>query len=349
MLSENNLLLSVIIPTLNRSKLLFALLDSLALQEPVSFAWEILVVDNASSDNTSAVVQNKISQTPVPLRYVYEPMPGLHQGRHRGTREARGEVIAFLDDDTVLTPQWISGVELILSKQADAVVSRILPKWEAPPPEWLTNLFNGGTLGLLTLLDLGDDPRPIDPNFVWGASFFIRRSLVFELGGFHPDGMPPELLRYRGDGETGFFRKFKAQGYRAWYDPRSVTYHKVSRKRMTIEYLKQRSYNQGISDSYSQIRKAAGLGVGQVSNPGGINRISLNSFARRVKEMSFADSLKWLSNRVQGVRRRLLPTMSNKIRHQLYAAYRAGWKFHQSAVQADPELLDFVLKNSYLE
>jgi glucosyl-dolichyl phosphate glucuronosyltransferase len=343
------MLLSVIIPTLNRSKLLSDLLDSLAVQEPVSFTWEILVVDNASSDDTKAVVQKIIPLMPVPLRYVYESKPGLHQGRHRGARESNGELIAYLDDDMVLAPGWISGLELLLSKQADVVVSRILPKWEAPPPEWITDLFDGGTFGLLGLLDLGNEPRQIDPLTVWGGGCFIRRSLVFKLGGFHPDGMPPELLRYRGDGETGFFRKFKAQGYRAWYDPRSVTYHRISQKRMTIEYLTQRSYNQGISGSYSQIRKAAGLGVAQVSSPGGINRISLYHFGRWVREISFADSLKWLSNRVQGVCRRLLPTKKNKIKRQLYAANRAGWKFHQSAVLADPELFDYVLKDSYLE
>ena len=200
------MLLSVIIPTRNRSKYLSALLDSLFLQEAGSFAWEILVVDNASTDYTHDVAQEKIRHSSIPLRYVYEPKPGLHQGRHRGTREADGELIAFLDDDTVLTPEWISGVDLILSKKADAVVSRIIPKWEESPPKWLTSLIADGRLSLLTLLDLGDEPKQIDPLLVWGASFFIRRSLVYELGGFHPDGMPPELLRYRGDGELGFFR-----------------------------------------------------------------------------------------------------------------------------------------------
>lgn len=167
---------------------------------------------------------------------------------------------------------------------------------------------------------------------------------MFELGGFHPDGMPPELLRFKGDDESGFFQKFKQQGFSAWYNPRSVAYHRESQKRMTFEYLKQRSYNQGIPDSYSQICIAAGLDVIRVSSSGGIKQKSLVSFAQRKRKMSFADRLEWLSNRIQGIRRRLLPTRSGKIRHQLYAANRAGREFHQSVVQADPELLAFILK-----
>jgi glucosyl-dolichyl phosphate glucuronosyltransferase len=344
-----NCLLSVIIPTLNRSKSLLTLLDSLALQKQVPFGWEILVVDNGSTDDTRDEVKKIISKMPVPLRYFYESKPGLHQGRHCGAQNAIGEVIAFLDDDTILSPQWISGVELILSKQADAVVSRILPSWEIPPPEWLINLINEGTFGLLTLLDIGYKPKRIDPSYVWGASFFIRHSLIFELGGFHPDGMPLEMLRYRGDGESGFFRKFKNQGYIAWYDPQSVAYHRVPRERMTLEYLLKRSYNQGISDSFTQIRRSAGLDGIQVSRLSGINQESFRVILRWLREVSFLDRLVWFSKKILRAGRRLLPISSNEIQHQLTAANRAGWKFHQSSVEADPELLEFVLKKTFLE
>ncbi len=345
----NLMLLSVIIPTQNRSKYLSTLIDSLFLQEAGSFTWEIIVVDNGSADDTREAVQLKIAQAPVPLRYLYEPKPGLHQGRHRGAREACGELLAFLDDDTLLTPEWISGVELILSKQAEAVVSRILPKWEEPPPTWLIGLMHGGTFGLLTLLDLGNEPRQIDPNFVCGASFFIRRSLVFELGGFHPDGMPSELRRYRGDGETGFFRKFKQHGCSAWYDPRSVAYHTVSRNRITVDYLCERSYNQGISDSFSQIREAQGLYADRLFLPDGFNQKSMAHYRQRAKEMSLIDWLGWLQVRLWRTRRRLIPNRQDKIMNRLQITHDAGWKFHQNAVQADPELLAFVLNKSYLE
>ena len=257
--------------------------------------------------------------------------------------------MAFLDDDTVLDPHWISGVDLIQSQKADAVVSRILPKWEEPPPGWLTELITDGKFSYLTLLNLGDEPQQIEPVFVWGASFFIRRSLIYELGGFHPDGMPPELLHYRGDGELGFFREFWQQGYQAWYDPRSVAYHRVSKKRMTLDYLCQRSYNEGISDSYTQIREDHALYADKLAGPASREPKTTAYFIQRAREMSSAEWLQSLQNRVQRVRRRLLPTRHERILHKLQRAHQAGWKFHQTAVQADPELLAFVLKKSYLD
>jgi GT2 family glycosyltransferase len=264
-------------------------------------------------------------------------------------REAHGELIAFLDDDTILAPRWIAGVDLILARKADAVVSRILPNWEAAPPRWLTELIINGRFSFLTLLDLGNEPRQIDPVFVWGASFFIRHSLVSELGGFHPDGMPPELLRYRGDGELGFFRKFRQQGYAAWYDPRSVAYHLVNRKRMTLDYLCQRSYNEGISLSYTQIREDHAFCANNLIVADRKKGRSSAYFICRAREMSSSDWLRSLKNRIEGIRRHLLPTRQEKIMNKLQSAHHAGWRFHQSAVKADPELLAYILRESYLD
>jgi glycosyltransferase involved in cell wall biosynthesis len=190
----------------------------------------------------------------MPIRYVSEPEPGLHAGRHRGAREARGEVVAYLDDDTQVHEDWLRGAEPVLRGLADAVACRILPQWEAPVTSWLEDLVSTGVYGPLTLLDLGEEQREVEPEFVWGAGFFIRRSLVFDLNGFHPDSMPAELLRFRGDGESGLMRKFAAAGHRAWYDPSSVVEHAMSTKRMTHLYLRERFYRQGISDSFAELR-----------------------------------------------------------------------------------------------
>lgn len=343
------MLLSVIIPTRNRGKYLSALLDSLFLQKSVPFDWEIVVVDNASTDNTADVVQKKSKHSPVTLRYVSEPKTGLHHGRHRGAREALGEIIAYLDDDTVLAPEWIAGVGLIQSGKADAVVSRILPNWEAEPPRWLTNLIMNGRLSHLTLQDLGNETQQINPMYVWGASFFIRNSLISQLGGFHPDGVPPDLIRYRGDGELGFFRKFKQHGYTAWYDPHSVAHHLVTRERMTIDYLCQRSYSEGISDSYTKIREDHGLYADDLIAVDRKETKSRVYYLQRAREMSFTDLLRSLKNRVEILRRFFLPTRREKIMLRLQSAYHEGWRFHQTAVKTDPELLAYVLKKSYLD
>ncbi len=343
---RNSMVLSVIIPTRNRAQCLANLLDSLARQEPVPFEWEVIVVDNASTDDTAAVTRQKNQALLISIRYVLEPRPGLHQGRHRGAREARGEYLGYLDDDTIVAPTWVQGVELLAQGTADAIAGRIVPRWEAEPPDWLLAQIKDGVNGPLTLLDLGLVARPIQPSQVWGAGFFIPRKLVFELGGFHPDSMPAELLRYRGDGETALMRKFKAAGLNAWYDPRATVYHVIGAERLTVEYLCKRAYNQGVSDSFTQIRAT------HLDGKPHDDQRSLRHYVRRVREMSLTEVLGALAGQLKRLARRILPPPSPpdaEMQKRMKAAYWEGWRFHQNAVGNDHELFEYVTRSNYLD
>ena len=152
-----------------------------------------------------------------------------------------------------------------------------------------------------------------------------------------------------GTASTDSFGNLKQQRYTAWYDPQSIAYHTVSTKRMTLDYLCQRSYNEGISDSYNEIREVHGLYVDQIPRPDRNKPKSMAYFVQRARDMSTVDWLRSLQNCIQGFRQRLIPTEQERILRKLQFAYHAGWKFHQSAVQADPELLAFVLKKNYLD
>jgi glucosyl-dolichyl phosphate glucuronosyltransferase len=357
------ILLSVVIPTRNRARLLSDLLDSLVRQKPAPFEWEVIVVDNASTDQTATVARQKAQSSPVPIRYVLEPRLGLHQGRHRGAHEARGEYLAYFDDDTIVTPAWTDGVGLLKEGRADAVVGRILPKWEAKPPEWMLARTRSGVYGCLTLLDLGASPRPVEPSSVWGACFFVPRRLVFELGGFHPDGMPQELIRFRGDGETGFFQKFAAHGYRAWYDPHATVYHVIPPERMTVEFLCRRAYNQGISDSFTQIRAAHRTEASSTQTTKSDRLAERRGLARtleRIRGKSTAEL--WtaakrrasrLGLRIGPLPQRLAaghPDLPNpEIETRIRQAHDAGLRFHRESAQSDPELMAYVLRDSYLD
>ncbi len=337
------MLLSVIIPTRNRATYLADLLDSLAAQEPVAFDWEVIVVDNASTDNTPEVARQKAATLPIPIRYVREPNLGLHHGRHRGAKEASGTFLGYLDDDMLLAPTWIQGVTLAAQGQADAVVGRILPHWKAQPPAWVKALATEGIDNHLGLLNLGTATRPVEPVMVLGGNAFLPRQTLFELGGFHPDGVPSDLLRYRGDGETGLMMKFKQKGLRSWYDPRATAYHIIGANRLTVEYICQRAYRQGISDSFTQIRAAHGLGESPFSGH------SLSYYLERLRTMrptQAAQAIMCKVGRALGLAS-FLP--HHEIREQIAQAYREGWQFHQDEVQHDPALLAYVLKPTYLE
>ena len=108
------------------------------------------------------------------------------------------------------------------------VGGKCLPKYEGQVPEllsamWAPNDRGERIVGYLSLIDLGDFPKMVDPLLVFGCNFSIRRSVLLAAGGFHPDGLPEQLICFRGDGETYVSRYIAAKGYNAFYDPERVS------------------------------------------------------------------------------------------------------------------------------
>jgi hypothetical protein len=219
----------------------------------------------------------------------------------------------------------------------------------------------GGVFGYLTLLDLGTVAKPVDPAYVWGANFFLPRQLVFDLGGFHPDAVPSDLLHYRGDGESALMWKFKQAGLRSYYDPMATVFHVIGADRLTLEYICQRAYNQGISASFTQIRAARGLPGSPLPNSSNESRSerlnshwkSLKSLYGKLRRKSIADVARIVGTRTK---RTVARTISKprkgpyaEIQAEIDKAFRAGWQFHQNAVKNDPVLLEYVLRQTYLE
>jgi glycosyltransferase involved in cell wall biosynthesis len=156
----NNPPYSVIIPTLNQSRKLHQCLDRLSclLFDPRMF--EVLIVDNGSSDDTKDVslsFEEKIKN----LRYLYCAEPGLMAARHMGCDEAKGDILCYLDDDSLVTKEWLQGMAESFSRD-DVVIAGgpCIPRYEAPPPDWVDyfwfNTEYGRTNTFLSLLDFGD-------------------------------------------------------------------------------------------------------------------------------------------------------------------------------------------------
>lgn len=249
----------MIIPTRNRAELLNDLLESLSKLDASRMSWEILVIDNGSTDKTEEICLHHQNRLPVPLRYIKEPLPGLHRARNRGAKEAHGDILAYLDDDMTVAPTWLSGAQLILDNQADVVTGKILPRWHGKLPEWASVIYDGTNSGHWGLFDHGDQIQPISPDQVAGGNCFIPKKLISRYKGFHPDGMPEENIHLRGDGETGLFRRLAAEGYRTIYSPHALVYHIMTPEKLTLEYIQARAFRQGISDSYSEVRQAKGV------------------------------------------------------------------------------------------
>lgn len=326
---------SIIIPTRDRADALDACLRSLTKQSIPAVDFEVIVVDNGSVDETPHVVARH--QPILQLRYEYAPEPGLHVGRHAGLRLARSDVLVFADDDIVADPSWLTTITQAFSDTTVALVGgNNLPLFEQPPPSWLTRWWNtsvgrGRALAHLSILDFGEGRFPIDPHFVWGCNFSIRRQALIAAGGFHPDAMPAERLRWRGDGETHVSEWVRRSGMQAIFDSGASVQHRVPASRMTLDYFVRRAYAQGISDSYADIRRtgrASGLGPTQALRHAraAVQRLRLRS--SRAADAADVDL--------------------RKVKLDTLDAWRKGYNFHRREVCADPALFAWVTKEAYL-
>ncbi len=346
--------LSVIIPTRNRASLLKKALFSITKQTFPSDQFEVIVVDNGSTDETAEICEEYKSKLSG-FQRIYDERPGLHVGRHLGLKHAKGEILVYADDDIEAFPTWLEGIaESFQDPEVALVGGKILPKYETEPPDWIEKLWNnnecGRMLGWYSLLDFGEEVKEISPLLVWGCNFSIRKNVLIEAGGFHPDSMPEELIKYRGDGETHVSRKVQEMGYKAIYNPKASVYHWVAESRMTLEYLKQRNYNQGISDSFTSVRHNHNLS--DVSD----NTDESNSLFQRIKEKSSKEILSAIKRRLklaihQSIEfiPRFKQDNNDYIREEMKKAYQEGYKYHQNEVKNDPELLKWVLKDNYFE
>jgi len=313
---------SIIIPTRNRDASLGRTLGSLAQVDFGPGEVEVLVVDNGSLEKTRAtfeLIRTRISE--LQWKYLYEPMPGQLSGRHCGALEASGDICVFLDDDVRLDRDWLAAIEeSFFDPQVALVGGPSRPLFESTPPDWLKNFFDSDQQGRhcadLSLFDGGEQIKEIDPCYVWGLNFAIRRKSLVDLGGFHPDLIPKPLQRFQGDGETGLSLKVAHAGLKALYHPQAAVLHEVPACRMTVPYFEQRAFYQGVCASYTQFRS----------------------------EGKPADALRACTDRIK---RFLLEAPRSGIRRRTAKAYAAGFEFHQEQVRKDPQLLDWVLRKDY--
>ena len=224
---------TVVICTYNRADLLEATLSALAEQKvDGNLAWDIVIVDNNSSDRTRVVAQQATSRLPV--TYVFEGRQGLSRARNSGIAAARGEIVAFTDDDVLPARDWVNSIASAIERWGfDIVGGRILPKWEGTLPSWL--LEDDTLLGNLALLTSEQvrifEPSTLETPKVWGANMAFRRSVFARVGLFDTRrGIQGKTL-YAGE-ETELIGRAIDAGSVAVYDPSLVVFHRIGPDRM---------------------------------------------------------------------------------------------------------------------
>ena len=233
--------ISVVIATYNRAHLLPGTLGALAAQEVhPSLDWEIVVVDNNSSDSTARAVATFVPTTTVPVRYVFEPRQGISHARNRGIREAQGSILAFTDDDVLPAPEWVSRVAAAMERwNADGVGGRILQRWESERPRWLTeNRRPSRRLAIMESQEGGYLALPFKhlPQ-VWGANMAFRRDLFDRVGEFDPRRGVVGNLLLRGE-EIHLIERALDLGLKIAYEPSLTVFHRIGPDRMRKAYFR---------------------------------------------------------------------------------------------------------------
>lgn len=334
--------LSIIIPTFNRALFLKKNLISIIEQQRVDFSFEVIVVDNGSSDETPAVCNEAGGQIQNFI-YCFDDEPGLLTGRHKGISLSKGQVLSFIDDDVELNPLWMHSVVHHFRTYADISIMSgpCLPKYETYPPQWIDHFWQstpyGGKMCLpLSLIDIGANLTEINPLYVFGLNYSIRKEVLLKLGGFHPDCIPAHLQKYQGDGETGLSIKAGIAKYKALYVSAVFVYHQVSTERLTPEYFEKWHYYNGVCQSFSDIRKKYHLYTShEAAKPASMHLLrKIKSKLIRVVRALINDS-------------HTLPREILQLEARFSKKYHEGYQFHQRNFFTDNLVKEWVLKPDY--
>jgi glucosyl-dolichyl phosphate glucuronosyltransferase len=239
--------ITVLVCTYNRAQTLGATIESVAAQTlPQSLSWEILVVDNNSSDETRQVVEGLQRRFPERIRYLFEPQQGVSYARNAGIREARGEILTFIDDDETASAGWLQNLIANLhSGEWAGVGGRVLPPSSFSLPRWLSTKSSFAS-GPLATFDPALEAGQLN-EAPFGANMAFRREVFERYGGFRTDlGRAGKSLISNEDTEFG--RRLMAAGLKLRYEPSALTYHPVEQNRLRQEYFLTWWFNKGRSD-----------------------------------------------------------------------------------------------------
>jgi glycosyltransferase involved in cell wall biosynthesis len=236
--------LSVVLPTYNRASSLHKTLQSfLGMVQSADLHWELLVVDNNSTDLTRKLVQDFSKTASFRLRYIFEQKQGRSAALNAGIAEAKGKIVAFTDDDVLLDPNWLLHLHQTFERfDCVAVAGRVLPLWNHPKPDWLEM---EGQFAVVNF-DLGSEFKEIKTPPL-GANSAFRREAFHRHGKFRLD------LGVRGSkhtitcDDTEFGERLIKAGEKIIYCPTAVIYHPVDPFRTTKQYFLSWYYYNGVS------------------------------------------------------------------------------------------------------
>lgn len=243
--TEAGTVVSLLVCTYNRGSLLGRTLASLLDQR---FGWgefEVIVVDNASTDDTRLVAEEYCKRD-ARVRYIYEARLGVAIARNTGARAARSPYIAYFDDDLIAAPDCLHNLIspfFQVHPPPAAVMGRVELEWEGKRPAWFPRSYET----LLSAFDQGKEARFMTPD-----EYLITMNVAFEREAFLAAGGIREDLSRKGrmlicSGDNEVFTRYMKDGLSIYYEPDALIWHYVPRARQTRQWLHKRLFGEGAS------------------------------------------------------------------------------------------------------
>lgn len=225
--------ISAIICTYNRSKLLAGTLESLVNQSLDRNLYEIIIADNASTDNTKQTVMDYMDKcSDWSLRYIYESRQGLSNARNAGYKNAKAKYVAYIDDDAKADKHWLRNiVKAIEETEPDVLGGPIYPFYLTEKPKWFLDKYE--------IRSHGDTARFLENDeYISGSNIIFKKQLLHLLGGFDPDlGMKSTEIGYGEEIKLIIEARKRLGNIKIYYSPEIIVYHLVPAEKMTMKYF----------------------------------------------------------------------------------------------------------------
>jgi len=240
---KNKHFLSVIIATFNRAEILNKTLESFCNLNTKGIKWELIVVDNNSSDQTKNIIKSYSGR--LPIRYLFESQQGKNYALNAGIKIAKGDILVFTDDDVSPEENWLVEIAKSVDRWPTGQVfgGKVIPRFPKDTPEWVKASNFSPYVFAIHSLQKHEGPymesgSPVGPN-CW-----IRKEL-FDAGYSYNCNIGPKGTGRVSGSELELFTRLIRDGVYPIYVPSAVVYHRIQKHQIKMLYLLKRSFASG--------------------------------------------------------------------------------------------------------
>jgi glycosyltransferase involved in cell wall biosynthesis len=232
-MKEKGFEISLVICTYNRCRYLPEALKSIQSQTLSFERFELIIIDNNSTDDTAAIAQQFIINNPqLTIRYCFEAQKGLSFARNRGIKEANAPIINYVDDDAILSPGYLEAMLqfFLVYPHAVGAGGKVIPKYEdGREPEWMSKYL----YGFIGKIDFGNEIQLFTKEMKYpvGCNMAYRKTILEKAGGFN------QMLQFRSDDKYIFYQ-VKKIATQIYFVPSAWLYHYIDAHRLEIHQFK---------------------------------------------------------------------------------------------------------------